>query len=168
MNIRLAGAIALIGLVVFTSPASAGHECVALLTGAELKSAAGVVFDEVSDPVSFSEGQSQCSFFAHTDDGLKQVMFSYWNATAIREGMVSAESIPEFFDMMVRSHEEVGGVKGTKLEGIGVRSFFWEGEERTATIYAEMQIGFAEIIGKGLTRPQLEAVAKAAAAPTAK
>ena len=171
MNIhRLAGGIALIGLIVFTSPASAteiSHDCVALLTAAELKTAVGVVFDEVSDPVSFSEGQSQCSFFAHTGDGLKSVMFSFWNRTAIREGMISAESIPEFFDMMVRSKEEVDGEQGTKIQGVGVRSVLWEGAE-LSTVYVEAQIGFAEVLAKGLTRAQLEAVGKAVARPTAK
>ena len=68
---------------------------------------------------------------------------------------------------MVRSKEEVDGEQGTKIQGVGVRSVLWEGAE-LSTVYVEAQIGFAEVLAKGLTRAQLEAVGKAVARPTAK
>ena len=153
-------------LIVLLLAASAHAEdapqCAMVLTQDELKAAVGESFDEVSKPVIYAEGHSQCSFF--TAGGAKTVMVTFMNLHAIREGMISAETVLEFYEMSVRSREDVTGQKGQVLKNVGVRAaLFREPEPMTALV--AMKDGFAEIAAVGLTAGQLEAVAKAVAAP---
>ncbi|HVR30474.1 MAG TPA: hypothetical protein VMS86_13185, partial [Thermoanaerobaculia bacterium] len=116
------GLATLFALVLVITPvlhAQEVPECARLLTQAELEAAAGEKFDEGSDPVVYAEGHTLCTFFAA--GGTKSVMVTFQNLKAIQEGMISAETVAEFFDMNVRSTEDVGGSKGQAIKGIGVR-----------------------------------------------
>ncbi|HVS03701.1 MAG TPA: hypothetical protein VMT16_13100, partial [Thermoanaerobaculia bacterium] len=88
---------------------------------------------------------------------------TFQNLKAIQEGMISAETVAEFFDMNVRSTEDVGGSKGQAIKGIGVRAVLFTEPERLR-MFVETKKGFVEVAATGLTAKQLEAVAKAVAA----
>ena len=159
--LRLATIVELVVIVAPALRAEEVAECARLLTPAELEAAAGEKFEEVSDPVVYAEGHTLCSF--HTAAGAKSVMVTSQSLEAIREGMISAETVKEFFDMNVRSTEDVGS-KGQAVKGIGVRAVLFTEPERLR-MFVEMKKGFVEVATTGLTAKQIEAVAAAVAAP---
>lgn len=159
---RAAHSAVLFAIVVTTALSVRGDDvaqCSKLLTQDEVKAAVGEAFDEVSEPTIYAEGHSVCAFFGAEG---KSVMLTFLDPGAIHNGMISAESVAEYFDMNVRSTEEVGGLKGKPLQGIGVRAVLFSTPERP-TIMIETKKGFAEVASAGLTEKQLEAVAKAVA-----
>jgi hypothetical protein len=136
--------------------------CAQMLTAARLQAALGVSFDDVSDPVIYADGHSQCSFL--TGGGKKNVMLTFLNLRAIQEGMISAESIPAYYDMNVRSTEETLETKGTPVKGVGVRAVLFDNPE-VLRMMIETKKGFAEISASGLSAKEMEAVGRAAVAP---
>lgn len=165
LSSAITGLATFLALVIVVTPALHADEvpeCARLLTQIELEAAAGEKFDEVSDPVVYAEGHTLCTFFAA--GGTKSVMVTFQNLKAIQEGMISAETVAAFFDMNVRSTEDVGGSKGQAMKGIGVRAVLFTESERLR-MFVETKKGFVEVAATGLTAKQLEAVASAVAAP---
>jgi hypothetical protein len=90
------------------------------------------------------------------------VNLSFFELKAMREGMMSAESIPEYFDLHVSSKQEQSGVKPQKLDGIGKRAVLFS-EEVLWIVMIELEEGFAHlaISPADVTRAQVEVLAKA-------
>ena len=84
---------------------------------------------------------------------------------AIREGMVSAESIPEYFDLQVSSTQETNGSKPEQLEGIGKRAVLFS-QEHLWIVMIELDEGFVylSVSPTDITRARVEALAKSVAA----
>jgi hypothetical protein len=143
--------------------AEGGAACVGWLTGAEVEAALGTKL-ETMDPVEYSPGFTVCSWTKDRPEGQLGVNLSFFEMQAIREGMVSAESIPEYFDLQVSSKKEQSGAEPQALEGIGKRAALFS-EDHLWIVMIELEEGFAHLaISPGdVTRAQVEAMAKAAA-----
>jgi hypothetical protein len=141
-----------------------GKACAAWLTAAEVETALGVKL-ETADPVEYSPGFTVCSWTKDRPEGQLGVNLSFFELQAIREGMISAESIPEYFDLQASSREEQFAAKPEKLEGIGERAVLFY-EENLWIVMIELKEGFAHlsISPTDITRAQVEATAKAVAA----
>ncbi|HVE70112.1 MAG TPA: hypothetical protein VNI54_01990 [Thermoanaerobaculia bacterium] len=137
--------------------------CAAWLTATEVNTALGVELETV-DPVEYSPGFTVCSWTKDRPEGQLGVNLSFFELKAIREGMVSAESIPEYFDLQVASKREAGGGEPQKLDGIGKRAVLFS-EEHLWIVMIELAEGFAHlaISPTDVTRAQVEATAKAVA-----
>lgn len=135
--------------------------CAAFLTAAEVQTALGMELETV-EPVEYSPGFTVCSWTKDRPEGQLGVNFSFFELKAIREGMISAESIPEYFDLQVSSKREESGVEPQKLEGIGKRAVLFS-EEGLWIVMIELEEGFAHlaISPSDVARSQVEAVAKA-------
>jgi hypothetical protein len=137
--------------------------CAAYLTAAEVEAAVGVRV-ETAEPVEYSEGFTVCSWVKDLPEGQLGVSLSFFNMKAIREGMMSAESIPEYFDLQVASTREQGGKEPVKLEGYGKRAVLFS-DEYLLVVMMEMEKGFVHLAlsASDITRKQIEALAKAVA-----
>lgn len=137
--------------------------CSAWLTAAEVKAALGLDV-ETADPVEYSPGFTVCSWTKARPEGEIGVNLSFFQLQAIREGMISAESIPEYFDLQVSSTKETSGTEPEKLEGIGKRAVLFS-DDGLWVVMIELNEGFAHVaLSPGdITRAQVEAVAKAVA-----
>ncbi|MEO8380283.1 MAG: hypothetical protein ABI779_11520 [Acidobacteriota bacterium] len=126
-----------------------------------MKSALGVELETV-EPVEYSPGFTVCSWTKDRPEGQLGVNLSFFELKAIREGMVSAESIPEYFDLQVSSTQEQSGVAPRKLAGVGKRAVLFS-EEALWIVMIELEEGFAHlaISPTDVTRTQVEAMAKA-------
>jgi hypothetical protein len=135
--------------------------CAALLTTAEVQTALGTTVETV-EPVQYSPGFTLCSWTKDRPEGGLGVHFSLFELQAIREGMVSAESIPEYFDLQVSSKQEEVGAEPAKLEGIGKRAVLFS-EEYLWIVMIELEDGFAHLglSATDITRAQVETMAKA-------
>jgi hypothetical protein len=135
--------------------------CAALLTAAEVKAALGTELER-ADPVEYSPGFTLCSWTKDRPEGGLGMHLSFFEMKAIREGMISAESIPEYFDLQVSSKKEVSGVEPEALEGVGKRAVLFS-EENLWIVMIELEKGFVHLaISPGdVTRAQVEAMARA-------
>ena len=143
--------------------AEAGAACAAWLTAAEVETALAVKLETV-EPVEYSPGFTVCSWTKDRPEGQLGVNFSFFELKAIREGMVSAESIPEYFDLQVSSKQDESGAEPQKLDGVGKRAVLFS-EDVLAIVMIELEEGFAHLtISPGdVTRAQVEEMAKAVA-----
>jgi hypothetical protein len=138
--------------------------CAAWLTGAEVNTALGLELETI-DPVEYSPGYTLCAWTKDRPvEGQLGVNLSFFELQAIREGMVSAESIPEYFDLQVSSKREQSGSEPEKLEGIGKRAVLFT-EEHLWIVMIELEEGFAHlsISPTDVVRSRVEALAKAVA-----
>lgn len=135
--------VAALGLSSLEVLADGPPGCGAYLGTAEVESALGVKV-EAADPVEYSEGFSVCSWTRDRPEGQLGVILSFFDMKAIREGMVSAESVPEFFDLQVSSKRDVLGVEPVKLEGYGSRAVLFS-EGVLWTVMIEMKEGFVHL-----------------------
>lgn len=138
-----------------------GAACAAWLTAAELNPALGVELETV-DPVEYSPGFTVCSWTKDRPEGQLGVNLSFFELKAIREGMVSAESIPAYFDLQVSSKQSESGVEHHSIDGVGKRAVLFS-EEGLWIVMIELEEGFAHlsISPNDVTRTQVERVAKA-------
>ena len=135
-------------------------ECAAWLTSADVSKALDLEL-ETADPVEYSPGFTVCSWTKDRPEGQLGVNFSFFTMEAIRDGMISAESIPEFFDLNVTSHRDTAGVEPQKVAGIGKRAVLFE-EDGLWIVMIELETGFGHLaLSPGdVTRAQVEAVGK--------
>jgi hypothetical protein len=137
--------------------------CAAWLTAAEVQGALGMELETV-EPVEYSPGFTVCSWTKDRPEGQLGVNFSFFELKAIREGMISAESIPEYFDLQVSSKRDEIGAEPDKLDGVGKRVVLFS-EEHLWILMIELEEGFAHlaISPTDVARARVEALAKAAA-----
>lgn len=147
--------------VAYDVRAEGAAPCAAWLTAAEVKTALGVELETV-EPVEYSPGFTVCSWTKDRPEGQLGVNLSFFELKAIREGMVSAESIPEYFDLQVSSTQEQSGVEPQELAEVGKRAVLFS-EEGLWIVMIELEEGFAHLaISPGdVARAQVEAMAKA-------
>lgn len=158
------------GVLAFTPDMNADQvkTCAAFLTTEEVEFALGMKV-QVVDPIEYSEGFTSCSWLVDRDEGQLGVNFYFFEIKAIREGMISAESIPEFFDLSLATMRDGGGGEPQKLTGIGKRAVLFANEENW-TVLIETDEGFAQVsvTSSGVEREQAVAVGKVAASRSAK
>ncbi|MDP9194030.1 MAG: DUF3558 domain-containing protein [Acidobacteriota bacterium] len=147
--------------VAYDLRAEGAAPCAAWLTAAEVRTALGVELETV-EPVEYSPGFTVCSWTKDRPEGQLGVNLSFFELKAIREGMVSAESIPEYFDLQVSSTQERSGVEPQELAEVGKRAVLFS-EEALWIVMIELEEGFAHLaISPGdVARAQVEAMAKA-------
>lgn len=135
--------------------------CAAWLTASEVETALGVALETI-DPVEYSAGFTVCSWAKDRPEGQLGVNLSFFELQAIREGMISAESIPEYFDLQVSSKQDTSGTEPQKLDGIGKRAVLFS-EEGLWIVMIELEKGFVHlaISPSDIARAQVVAVAKA-------
>lgn len=159
--------LSILGVVSFLAVAADLHAeepgCAAYLTAAEVEAALGIEV-ETQEPVEYSEGFTVCSWVKDLPEGQLGVNLSFFNMKAIREGMMSAQSIPEYFDLQVASTREQGGKEPQKLEGYGKRAVLFS-DEYLLVAMMEMDKGFVHLAltAGSVKREQIEALAKAVA-----
>jgi len=158
--------VLLVSAVASDLRAEGAAPCAAWLTAAEVKDALGMELETV-DPVEYSPGFTVCSWTKDRPEGQLGVNLSFFELKAIREGMVSAESIPEYFDLQVSSTQEQSGVEPQKLTDIGKRAVLFA-DEALWVVMIELEEGFAHlsISPNDVARAQVEALAKAMASRT--
>jgi hypothetical protein len=150
--------------VAYDVRAEGSAPCAAWLTAAEVKAALNMEL-QTSKPVEYSPGFTVCSWTKDRPEGQLGVHFSFFEMKAIREGMVPAESISEYFDREVASKKEEGGSESQTLDGIGKRAVLFT-EENLSIVMIELEEGFAHLAispNGVVNRDQLVAMAKAAA-----
>ena len=139
--------------------------CAGWLTAAEVESALGMTVESV-DPVEYSPGFTVCSWTKDRPEGQLGVHLSFFELKAMKEpGPMTAESIPEYFDLQVASKKESDGKEPETLEEIGKRAVLFS-EEGLWIVMIELEEGFAHLAvsPSDVTRAQIEALAKAVAA----
>lgn len=153
----------LVSALAFDVRAEGRAACAAWLATAEVEAALGVKVEAV-DPVEYSAGFTVCSWTRDRPEGQLGVNLSFFELKAIREGMVSAESIPEYFDLQVSSKKGESGAEPQTLDGVGKRAVVFS-EEHLWIVMIELEEGFAHlaISPSDVTRGQLEAMARAVA-----
>lgn len=160
--------VALHSIVLFVLITSAALElrgqeaaaCDNWLTSDEVSAALGVEVD-TSEPVEYSPGFTVCSWTKNRPEGQLGANFSFFTPQAIREGMISAESIPEYFDLQVSSHRDTTSVEPEKLDGVGKRAVLFA-EDGLWIVMIELEEGFGHLaLSPGdVTREQVLAVAR--------
>ena len=135
--------------------------CAAWLTAAEVQAALGMELETV-DPVEYSPGFTVCSWVKDRPEGQLGVNLSFFELKAIREGMISAQSIPEYFDLQVSAKREERGAEPQELDGVGNRAVLFS-EEGLWIVMIELEEGFAHlaISPSDVARAQVESLAKA-------
>jgi hypothetical protein len=155
--------LSLASAVIFASDvrAEGRAECAAWLTASEVETALGVALETI-DPVEYSAGFTVCSWVKDRPEGQLGVNLSFFELKAIREGMISAESIPEYFDLQVSSTRDTSGTEPQKLDGIGKRAVLFS-EEGLWIVMIELEKGFVHlsISPSDVSRTRVVAVAKA-------
>jgi len=139
--------------------------CAAWLTAADVEKAIGLELETV-DPVEYSPGFTVCSWTKDRPEGQLGVGLSFFELRAMREpGPMTAESIPEYFDLQVASKKEQDGKEPETLDGIGKRAVLFT-EDVLAIVMIELEEGFVHlsISPNEVPRAQVEALAKAVTA----
>ena len=156
--------LTLAAALTFASGARAADrmDCTAWLTAAEVETALEMKL-ESAEPVEYSPGFTVCSWVKDRPEGQLGVNLSFFDPQAIREGMISAETIPEYFDLQVSSKRDQSGAEPEKLEGIGKRAVLFT-EEWLWIVMIELEEGFAHlsVSPTDIGRAKLDALAKAA------
>jgi len=142
-------------------PAESTPLCASLLTAAELEEVAPG--SEAMRAVEYAEGHSECSWMLG-GGGEATLSLTFWEPSAVKEALVPADTPEEFFEMHVQSTAEVGGTAAETLEGVGLRSALFR-QEGARTVYLLTRAGVGYLVAGGSTDAQVEAVAKAVAAP---
>lgn len=138
--------------------------CTKYLTAAEVDGALGRKL-EAAEPVEYSEGFTVCSWSIDRPEGALGVNLSVFEMKAIREGMVSAESVPEFFDLQVSSKRDQAGADPEKLDSYGRRVvLFTEDTQWTVMIEGENAFVHLSISPGDVTRSQVDKVVEAVVA----
>ena len=135
--------------------------CAAWLNEADVETALGMEVETV-EPVEYSAGFTVCSWVKDRPEGQLGVNLSFFELQAMREGMISAQSIPEYFDLQVSSKREERGAEPQELDGVGKRAVLFS-EEGLWIVMIELEQGFAHlaISPSDVTRAQVESMAKA-------
>ena len=163
-------AIVVVPLMLFASAfAGAAHaeekvpRCVGWLTKAEIESALGVEV-QAGDPVEYSPGFTLCSWTRDRPEGQLGLHLSFFELEAMREGPMTAESIPEYFDLQVSTKQGELGTEPATLEGIGKRAVLFS-EEHLWIVMIELEEAFVHfsVSPTDITREQVETMARAAA-----
>jgi hypothetical protein len=155
--------LAAVAALIFTSGLRAEEPkaCAALLSAAEVEAALGVTMEAV-DPVEYSEGFTVCSWVKDRPEGQIGVNLSFSELKAIREGMVSAESVSDYFDLQLSSTRDVSGTEPQKLDCCGKRAVLFS-EKELWVVMIELEKGFVHLaVSPGdVTRAKVEALARA-------
>lgn len=140
--------------------------CAEWLTTTEVQGALGMEV-HAEGPAEHSPGFTLCSWTKDRPEGQLGVHFSFFEPEAMREGPITAESIPEYFDLQVAAKKDESGAEPQKLDGVGKRAVLFS-EEYLWIVMIELEEGFAHlaISPTDITREQVEKLAKAAASRT--
>ena len=136
--------------------------CAAYLNEAEVERALGLDV-ETAEPVEYSEGFTVCSWTKDRPaEGQLGVNLSLFELKAIREGMVSAETVREYFDLQVASTRETSGQEPETFKGCAKRAVLFT-EEHLWTMMIEMEDVFVHlsVSPTDVGRAKMDAVAKA-------
>jgi hypothetical protein len=136
-------------------------DCTAWLSTADVETALEMKV-EPAEPVEYSPDFTVCSWMKDRPEGQLGVHFSFFGPKAMREGAISAESIPEYFDLQVASKRGESGAEPEKLDGVGKRAVLFT-EEWLWIVMIELEEGFGHlsISPTDVGRAKLEALAKA-------
>jgi acetyl-CoA acetyltransferase len=111
-----------------------------------------------------ADGHSECAWSVKGQGEANTLSLTFWEPRSMAEALVPAESPEAFFEIYVESAESVRGKKREALTGVGQRSaLFRDGNVRE--LYLLTKTGVAHLVTDALTDAQLEAVARAVAAP---
>jgi hypothetical protein len=143
--------------------------CATLLTNDEVKTALGRPLSEDSPTIAAQsmDGTSTCYWTTSGAEPAVYITLMFHELEAIREAMVSAGSVSDFFDMNVSSTTDRGGVAPEMLKDVGVRAALFS-ESEAQFVYIETVEGFVHLSAIGATRAQIEELARAVAPPKAK
>jgi len=136
--------------------------CSTLLTAAELNAISPG--SESMAAIERSTGNSECSWSVKGDGDTNTLSLTFWEPRAMADAMVPADSPAEFFEIYVKSAEQVRGVKGESVKGVGKRSALFR-DAKLRELYLLTNSGVAHLIADGLNDTQITAVGKAVAAP---
>lgn len=158
----MAGGAVLAGTVVHAEPADQPVHCSTLLTAAELNAISPG--SESMAAFERSAGHSECSWSVKGTGDTNTLSLTFWEPKAMADALVPADTPADFFAIYVQSAEQVRGVKGESVKGVGQRSaLFRDGQLRE--LYLLTKTGVAHLLADGLNDAQITAVAKAVAAP---
>lgn len=157
----IATAASLAGNVDAAGAAEKPALCATLLTLAELNA-----ISPESEAMAASErsaGHTECSWSVRGNGEANTLSLTFWEPRAMAEALVPADTPADFFEIYVQSAEQVRGVKGESLKGVGQRSaLFRDGTVRE--LYLLTQAGVAHLLTDGLDDAQITAAGKAVAA----
>ncbi len=144
-------------------PAEAKPACAGLLTAAEL-SAISPGAEEMG-AIARGDGHSECSWSVRGGGGATTLTLTFWEASRMANALVPADSKEEFFEIYVKSAEQVRGTPREALKGVGKRSaLFRDGALRE--LYVLTRTGVAHLLTDGLNDTQIAAVGKAVGSGT--
>ncbi len=142
-------------------PAEPRPGCAALLTPSEWN-AISPGAEEMS-AIARGEGHSECSW--SLAGGATTASLTFWEASGMADALVPAESPEEFFEIHVKSAEQVRGTPRETLRGVGQRSaLFRDGPVRE--LYVLTRSGVAHLLTDGLDDAQITAAGKAVGSAT--
>ena len=144
------------------SAAQAKVYCATLLQASEL--AAISPGAKEMDAFDHGEGHSACTWSVPGNGDANTLALTFWESAGMSSALVPADSPEEFFEIYVKSAEEVRSTKREVLRGVGLRSALF----RTGTVrelYVLTRAGMAHLVSDGLSDAQVEAIGKAVAAP---
>ncbi len=166
-RIRVAAfaASSLVALSGSVLPAETGAQtlrCATVLTAAEL--AAITPQPEENGSVDRGEGHSECSWKVRGAGESNTVSLTFWEPEATTQSLVPADSPEAFYEMLVKSAEDTRGASRQALKGAGLRSALFRSDAQRE-VYVLSRAGVAHLVADGLTDAQVEAIARAVAAP---
>lgn len=137
--------------------------CAGLLTAAELSASSPGA--EEMDAIARGDGHSECSWSVRGGGDATTLTLTFWEASGMANALVPADSPEEFFEIYVKSAEQVRGKKREALKGVGMRSaLFRDGALRE--LYVLTRTGVAHLITDGLNDAQIAAVGRAVGSGT--
>ncbi len=144
-------------------PAEPKPGCADLLTPSEL-SAISPGAEEMGANAR-GDGHSECSWSVRGGGGATTLTLTFWKASGMADALVPADSPEEFFEIYVKSAEQVRGTPREALKGVGLRSaLFRDGALRE--LYVLTRTGVAHLLTDGLNDAQIAAVGKAVGSGT--
>ena len=146
----------------FTFAADPPVPCAALVTPEEIRKAIGRPVREAEARVE-NDGGSLCAWMKGDDGKFFTAAVQFWSAEAITARTPGATVAAEY-DGWVESGTAAGSTKSEPLAGIGVRAVLMHPEPQLMAL-VERPDGVARIVGNGLTKAQMTAIAKAVATP---
>ncbi len=143
-----------------TTPAAS--TCMSLLTAEELTKAVGLAMTDAGSE-SRSAGTTECPWMSRGPAGVKTVFVEFFELRMIK-GSPTANTLAAFFEQIVSAGEGAATGKREMLPGIGQRAAFVPTDPQVLAVVQRAD-GVARIVGNGLTKAQIVAVARAVATP---
>lgn len=139
-------------------PAEPKPTCAGLLTASEL-SAISPGAEEIG-AIARGDGQSECSWSVRGEGDANTLTLTFWEASGMANALVPADSPEEFFEIYVKSAEQVRGKPREKLKEVGKRSALFR-DGALCELYVLTGTGVAHLLTDGLNETQIAAVGKA-------